>query len=314
MPGFIHRPVMLREVLEWLQPRVGAVFVDGTAGGGGHCAAILEASGPTGRLWAFDRDGEAVAAVRERLRDFSERVEVVQSNFDRMAEVVPAGTVAGVVLDLGMSSPQLDQPERGFGFLHDGALDMRMDQRGGMTAAQFLAEQPAEELARIFWENADERDSRRIAKAIVAGRSVRPLVSTLQLAELVERVCPRRGRKSHPATRVFQALRIEVNDEIGSLRRGLVAAMTVLADRGRLLVVTFDSLADRVTKGFFRDVSREYEVLGDVDVPMLRRPRVPGARVLTRKAVMPGESEVRENPRARSAQLRVLEKMGNGVK
>lgn len=313
MCGYIHQPVMLREVLEWLQPRAGAVYVDGTAGGGGHSAAILEASGPTGQLWAFDRDGEAVEAVRGRLRDFSGRVEIVQSNFDRMAEVVPAGTVAGVVLDLGMSSPQLDQAERGFGFLHDGALDMRMDRRGGVTAAQLLNEQPAEELARIFWENADERDSRRIARAIVANRSVRPWVSTWQLAELVERVCPRRGRKSHPATRVFQALRIEVNDEIGSLRRGLVGAVKVLGDRGRLLVVTFDSLADRVTKGFFRDESREYEVMGDVDLPMLRRPRAPSARVLTRKAVMPGESEVRENPRARSAQLRVLEKMGNGV-
>lgn len=304
---------MLREVLEWLQPRAGAVYVDGTAGGGGHSAAILEASGPTGRLWAFDRDGDAVEAVRERLRDFSGRVEIVQSNFDRMAEVVPAGTVAGVVLDLGMSSPQLDQAERGFGFLHDGALDMRMDRRGGVTAAQLLNEQPVEELARIFWENADERDSRRIARAIVASRSVRPWVRTQQLAELVERVVPRRGRKSHPATRVFQALRIEVNDEIGSLRRGLAGAVKVLGNRGRLLVVTFDSLADRVTKGFFRDESREYEVMGDVDVPMLRRSRDPGARVLTRKAVMPGESEVRENSRARSAQLRVLEKMGHGV-
>ncbi len=304
---------MLREVLEWMQPRDGAVYVDGTAGGGGHSAAILEASGPTGRLWAFDRDGEAVQAVRERLRACSERVEIVQSNFDRMAEVVPAGTVAGVLLDLGVASPQIDQAWRGFSFLQDGELDMRMDRRGGVTAAQLLNEQSAEELARIFWENADERDSRRIARAIVADRSVRPFVSTQQLAELVERVCPRRGRKSHPATRVFQALRIEVNDEIGSLRRGLVAAMTVLADRGRLLVITFDSLADRVTKGFFRDEAREYEVVGDVDVPMLRRPRAPRARVLTRRSVMPRESEVMENPRARSAQLRVLEKMVNGV-
>ena len=214
-----------------------------------------------------------------------------------------------MLLDLGVSSPQLDVAERGFSFQNDGPLDMRMDDRQPVTAAELVNGEDAETLANIFWEFGDERDSRRFAKAIVHDRALRKFETTKQLADLIERLAPRHGKKAHPATKVFQSLRIAVNDEIGSLKRGLDAAVKLLKPGGRLAVITFHSLEDRVVKEFGREKARDYTFTGDVDVPELRTPCGPELKWVSRKAILPGEAELKENPRARSAQLRVLEKI-----
>jgi 16S rRNA (cytosine1402-N4)-methyltransferase len=199
----------------------------------------LTASSPTGWLSGCDRDGAAVEAAKSRLAEFAGRFEIRRGNFSDMTSWIPAASCDGVLLDLGVSSSQLDSPERGFSFQHDGPLDMRMDDRQPQKAANFVNDLSAEELAKIFWEFGDERDSRRFAKAIVHDRPLRKFETTRQLAELIERISPRAGRKAHPATKVFQALRIVVNDEIGSLKRGLEAAVKILKPGGRLAVITF---------------------------------------------------------------------------
>jgi 16S rRNA (cytosine1402-N4)-methyltransferase len=306
---FIHRPVLLREALEGLQLQPGSLCIDGTVGGGGHAAEILKASAPTGRLLGFDRDGNALAAAQARLSGFPGRFELRQANYADMAEWVAPDSCDGVLLDLGVSSPQLDEAERGFSFQVDAALDMRMDQSQGPTAADLLAQLSAEELARIFWEYGGETESRRLARAMVHDRESRPFERTRQLASLIERISPRAGRKSHPATKVFQALRIAVNDELGSLSRGLESAVKVLKPGGRLVVISFHSVEDRMVKEFGRRLSRDYEAAAGVDAPELRRPRPPRLKLVRRKAIVPGEAELRENPRARSAQARVFEKL-----
>jgi 16S rRNA (cytosine1402-N4)-methyltransferase len=309
VPEFFHKPVMVAEVLEALRPKPGGRYADGTIGGGGHAAALLEASSPDGWVYGCDRDGAAIEAARHRLDPFRGRFELRQLNFAELAEWVPADACDGVLLDLGVSSAQLDQAERGFSFQEDGPLDMRMDSRQSLTAATLLNTAGAEELARLFWEWGGERDSRRMARAIVRERELAPLVTTGRLAELIERLAPRRGRKTHPATKVFQALRIAVNDEIESLNRGLLSALRILKSGGRLAVITFHSLEDRVVKEFGRSRARDYAFTGGVDVPELREPRTPEVRWVSRKAITPGELERVENPRSRSAQLRVMEKL-----
>jgi 16S rRNA (cytosine1402-N4)-methyltransferase len=208
-----------------------------------------------------------------------------------------------------VSSPQLDQAERGFSFQQDGPLDMRMDRAQALTAAELVNTASAEHLAAIFWEFGGERDSRRFARAIVRRREQNPFSTTRELAELIERLAPRRGAKAHPATKVFQALRLAVNDEIGSLERGLESTVKLLRPGGRLAVITFHSLEDRVVKDFGRVWTRDYTFTGGVDVPELREPRAPELRWVSRKAIKPSTRELAENPRARSAQLRVLEKL-----
>jgi 16S rRNA (cytosine1402-N4)-methyltransferase len=310
VPEFIHKPVLAAEVLDALKPRTGARYADGTLGGAGHAASILAASSPTGWLSGCDRDGVAVEAAKKRLAEqFAGRYEIRRGNFSEMADWIPAASCAGVLLDLGVSSPQLDSAERGFSFQNDGPLDMRMDDQQRLTAADLVNDLSADELANIFWEFGDERDSRRLARAMVHDRALRKFTTTRQLAELMERISPRNGKKSHPATKVFQALRIAVNDEIGSLKRGLAAAVKILAPGGRLAVITFHSLEDRVVKAFGREKTRDYTFPGDVDVPEQRTPIVPELKWVSRKAMLPGESELQENPRARSAQLRILEKI-----
>lgn len=308
MTGFKHKPVLLTEVLTALRPRAGGNYADGTIGGAGHAAAVLAATSPNGRLWACDRDGVALEAAAQRLAEFAGRFELRRGNFAELSEWVPAGSCDGVLLDLGVSSPQLDVAERGFSFQNDGPLDMRMDTRQPVTAATLVNTLPPEELAKIFWEYGDERDSRRFARAIAQNRETRPFTTTRQLAELIERLSPRGGRKAHPATRVFQALRIAVNDEIGSLERGLAGALKILQPGGRLAVITFHSLEDRVVKRWAREQARDYTVAGE-DVPELRQPREPNVKLITRKALGPGAAEMAENPRSRSAQLRVVEKL-----
>ena len=300
---------MLAEVLEALKPKSGNRYADGTLGGSGHAAGILRASAPDGWLYGCDRDGVAVAVARERLAEFAGRFEIRQGNFDEMAEWVPVNSCAGLLLDLGVSSPQLDMAERGFSFQKDGPLDSRMDERQQLTAADLVNSTSAEELAKIFWEYGGERESRRFARAIVHDREQRPFRTTRQLAELIERLSPRAGRKTHPATKLFQALRIAVNDEISSLKRGLDGALKILEPGGRMAVITFHSLEDRVVKDFGRARARDYTFIGGVDVPELREPRTPELRIVTRKAIAPSEAELAANPRSRSAQLRVMEKI-----
>lgn len=306
MPEFIHNPVMLAEVVGVLQPRAGGRYADGTLGGAGHAAAILRASSPSGWLCGCDRDGAALEAASARLAEFAGRFELRRGNFVELADWVAAGSCDGVVLDLGVSSPQLDDPRRGFSFQQDGPLDMRMDTRQAQTAADLVNTASADELATVFWQLGEERQSRCFARAIERGR---PFRNTRQLAELIERLSPRAGRRTHPATRIFQALRLAVNDELGSLKRGLAAVWTILKPGGRLAVITFHSLEDRLVKEFGRELARDYTFVGPVDVPELRQPRPPGARWVNRKAITPGAAELAANPRSRSAQLRVLEKL-----
>jgi len=300
---------MMAEVLDALKPRTGGRYADGTLGGAGHAAAILAASSPAGWLSGCDRDGVAIEAARERLAEFAGRFEIRQGNYADFAEWIPKASCDGVLLDLGVSSPQLDVAERGFSFMQDAKLDMRMDQSQGMTAADLVNGAAAEDLARIFWQYGDERDSRRFARAIEMDRKTRRFETTKQLADLIERLSPRAGRKTHPATKVFQALRIAVNDEMGSLERGLVAALTILKPGGRLAVITFHSLEDGITKRWMRDRARDYVFDGEVDIPELRRPRTPEVKLVNRKAIVPGDAELADNPRSRSAQLRVMEKI-----
>jgi 16S rRNA (cytosine1402-N4)-methyltransferase len=308
-PEFVHKTVMTAEVLDALGPKPGGRYADGTLGGGGHAEGMLARSSPTGWLSGCDRDGDAVEAAKRRLAPFAGRFEIRRGNFSELADWVEAGSCDGVVYDLGVSSPQLDVAERGFSFQQEGPLDMRMDSRHKLTAADLVNNTGAEELAKIFWEFGGERDSRRFAKAIVHDRELKPFKTTRQLAELIERISPRHGRKAHPATKVFQALRIAVNDEIGSLKRGLEAAMKILKPGGRLAVITFHSLEDRVVKDFGRAGARDYAFPGGIDVPELREPREPELKIVTRKAMLPSEAELAENPRSRSAQLRVFEKI-----
>jgi 16S rRNA (cytosine1402-N4)-methyltransferase len=306
---FAHAPVMLPEVGGALRLVAGGWYVDGTIGGAGHALMILKESAPDGRLFGCDQDEEAVKVATERLAGYAGRFEIRRGRFDELPDWVPFGSCDGVLMDLGVSSPQLDRSERGFSFLRDGPLDMRMDQRLEFTAAWWVNESPVEELARIFWELGGERESRRIARAIVHERKVCRFETTRQLAGLVEKVVPRHGQKTHPATRVFQALRMAVNDELGTLERGLPAVWKLLKPGGRLVVITFHSIEDRLVKEFGRELARDYTVPGGVDVPELRQPKTPELRLVARKAIQPSDAEIAGNPRARSAKLRVMEKI-----
>lgn len=307
--GFAHISVMLGEVLEHLRPRDGGRYADGTLGGAGHAAEVLKASSPGGWLFGCDRDADALAAAEKRLEPYAGRYRLEHGNFDRLSEWLEPGSMDGVLLDLGCSSYQFDQASRGFSFQQDGPLDMRMDARGGLTAADLVNTAEREELARIFWELGEEPASRRLADAILKAREYRRIETTRQLAEVVERLMPVRGDRIHPATRIFQALRIAVNDELGSLERGLEAALGVLRPGGRLAVITFHSLEDRMVKEFGRREARDYSFPGEVDVPELRQPRKPRLALVQRKPLAPAALEVRENPRSRSAKLRVFERL-----
>ena len=310
MPEYVHNPVLVSEVVAALRPQSGNRYADGTLGGGGHAEALLRTSSPTGWLYGCDRDGAAVENCQRRLEPFAGRFEIRQGNYAEMDQWIPRQSCQGVLLDLGVSSPQLDRPERGFSFLQDGPLDMRMDQRQSLTAAQLVNEESEENLARMFFTLGEEPQARRIARAIVQERRHARLETTGQLARLIERLQPRHGRKRHPATRVFQAVRMAVNDELKSLQSGLAAAWTVLALGGRLAVITFHSMEDKMVKAFGRERARNYTYPGTVDVPELRVECAPTLRWVQRKAIHAGPAELAENPRARSAQLRVMEKIG----
>ena len=261
-------------------------------------------------LGGSDRDGAAVEAASSRLAPFGDRVEVRHGAFTTLTDWIESGTLDGVMLDLGVSSPQLDEAGRGFSLQKEGPLDMRMDDRQSETAADWVNARSADELANIFWELGGERQSRKIARAVIRQREIGPLETTIKLAEVIEKACPRRGRKTHPATRAFQALRMAVNDETGELRRGLPRVAGLLKSGGRLAVITFHSGEDRIMKQFGREETRDYDVEGKEDVPNLRVQRPARMRWVNRKAIRATEEEATKNPRARSAQLRVLEKLG----
>lgn len=309
MDAYTHRPVLYKETLDALNPVPGGIYVDGTLGAGGHAEGILERSSPTGRLYGSDKDDQAIRRARARLSAYEGRFEIRQGDFADLSSWVPHAGCDGVLLDLGVSSPQLDEADRGFSFQAHGPLDMRMDRSQGLTAADIVNEAPVDELARIFWEYGDERESRRFARAIGEDRMNRRFSTTSELAGLIERLSPRAGRKTHPATRVFQALRIAVNDELASLERGLTGAMELLKPGGVLAVITFHSLEDRIVKIFGRVRARCYTFDGPVDVPELRRPCAPELELVNRKPIKPGSDEAAANPRSRSAQLRVMRKI-----
>ena len=300
---------MVAEMLAALAPRPGGRYVDGTIGGGGHAAAILRASTPNGWLFGCDRDGAALEAAETRLAEFGGRFELKRGNFSDLADWIEPESCDGVLLDLGVSSPQLDWVERGFSFQQSGPLDMRMDTRQPLTAERLVNEASVDELIRIFRDLGEEPEARRLALAIEDERRLRRFEATRQLAEFIEQVSRRRGKRLHPATGVFRALRMAVNDELGSLRRGLEAALKILKARGRLAVITFHSGEDRLVKAFGRELSRDYTLAGKVDVPELRQPAAAKLKWVQRKAIRPGTEELASNPRARSAQLRVLEKI-----
>ncbi|MFN3700050.1 MAG: 16S rRNA (cytosine(1402)-N(4))-methyltransferase RsmH [Alphaproteobacteria bacterium] len=306
-----HKPVMLQEVLDYLNPQDGKVYVDGTFGAGGYTRAILEAADCV--VVAIDRDETALAAAEALRKLYPSRFHFVQGCFGDVERLIAqAGfeRVDGFVLDLGVSSMQLDQPERGFSFRFDGALDMRMG-RGDdaqQTAADLVNTMEEEALANVIYQYGEERFSRRVARAIVLRRAERPFAATLDLADVIRKAVPHSKKdKIDPATRTFQALRIAVNDELGELERALVAAENVLCDQGRLVVVTFHSLEDRIVKSFLREKSGSAERVSRYAPPSMVEER--GAvsapfSLLARKAVAPTEAEIASNSRARSAKLR----------
>ncbi len=301
-----HVPVLYHEVLALLQPQPGGLYLDGTLGAGGHTVGLLTLSAPTGRVLGFDRDPDAIRYAQQRLASYGDRVVLVQANYAEMAHLAPSNGFAlldGILLDLGLSSPQLQNPERGFSFMRPGPLDMRFDPTQGETAADLLNNLTEAELADIFWRYGEERHSRALARAIVAGR---PLHTTTQLADLAARVKGRKGR-IHPATQLFQALRIAVNGELAAVETGVTAAVNLLKPGGRLAVISFHSLEDRFVKQYFRQLSQNCVCPPDQPICTCNARAV--ARRVTRKAVKPAAAEIQANPRSRSARLRVIEKL-----
>jgi 16S rRNA (cytosine1402-N4)-methyltransferase len=309
VPEFVHRPVMSREVVELLAPVPPGLIVDATVGGGGHARLVLEGRGDV-HLLGIDRDPDAVVAAREALAGFGRRAHVVRAGFEDLADIVRSeseGDIVGILFDLGLSSPQVDRPERGFSYWLDAPLDMRMDSAQELTAEQVVNTYSEDDLAAIIADNGEERFASRIARAIVAAR---PLHTTRELVDVTRGAIPaptrRRGR--HPARRTFQAIRMEVNKELPHLGAGLDESVHLLTPEGRMLVLAYHSLEDRMVKERFVDWSRTDEP-GDVPRDLPRRPRTPIVRLLTRRPLRPTEAEVEENPRAASARLRAVERL-----
>jgi len=301
-----HRPVLVRESVESLAPRAGSLVVDGTCGGGGHTAEILRAGAD---VLALDQDPDAIEFAGEKLAEYGGRVTLVQANFREAGKVLDQLGIVGIggaLLDLGVSSRQLENASRGFSVMRQGPLDMRMDPRRELTAATIVNSYSEEDLTRIFRELGEEPAARRIASQLVKLRKTTPFQDTMQLSKAIEKIVWRHGRR-HPATQVFQALRMEVNDELGALEEGLGALTKRLESGSRIAVIAFHSLEDRIVKNFFRDRSREW--LDRPEWPEPRRNPDFTLRLVTDKPIEPGENEQRNNPRSRSAKLRVAEKI-----
>ena len=309
-----HVPVMPAEVLAMLAARPGSLNIDATIGGGGHAERILAASDPDGRLLGLDADGAAIARVRERLAGrYGDRLRLRQANFRQLGAVGPAegfGAVDGCLFDLGLSSDQLADAGRGFSFRTAGRLDMRFDMRRGVPAAELLATLDAAELTALLRRYGEEPFAGRIARAVVETRRTAPIETAAELAALVERVTPGRApgrRRVHPATRVFQALRVAVNEELEALQEGLAAALELLRPGGRLVVLSYHSLEDRIVKRFFQAERRGCTC--PPEAPVCVCGRQPRLRLVTPKGLVPEEAEVVANPRARSARLRAAERL-----
>lgn len=306
-----HVPVLLQPVLDLLVPRPGGRYIDATFGGGGHSRALLERSAPDGCVLALDADPDAVTRARLLAERFPGRFDMIQGNFrdiKSLAESAHCDRVDGILLDLGLSSFQLNRAERGFSFRLAGPLDMRFDTRSGLNATDIVNGWSEEDLARLIFEFGEEPRSRAIARAVVRERAGNEIVTTDQLAGIVERaVGGRRGKAIHPATRTFQALRIAVNDELEALRAGLAGAVDLLAAGGRIAVISFHSLEDRMVKAFLRHEATD--CICPPETPICVCGHTARLRLITRKAVRPDESEERSNPRSRSARLRVAERL-----
>jgi 16S rRNA (cytosine1402-N4)-methyltransferase len=309
-----HLPVLAEEVLVMLAPAPGSLQIDATLGGGGHTERILEATSPDGRLLGLDADGAAIARVADRLRPrFGDRLVLRQANFRELATVAPGagfGAVDGCLFDLGLSSFQLADIERGFGFRAGGPLDMRFDTSRGVPAAELLGTLDAAELTALFRRYGEEPKAGRIARAIVEARTTSPIETAEELAALVERVLPpnpRQPRRTHPATRVFQALRIAVNEELDALESGLAAAMDLLVPGGRLVVLSYHSLEDRIVKRFFAAERRG--CVCPPELPVCVCGRSPRLRLVSRRSITPTDEEIGRNPRSRSARLRAAERL-----
>ena len=304
-----HQPVLLAQVLEALRVKPDGIYIDGTFGRGGHAAALLEKLGPEGSLLAFDKDPDALAYAASQF-SAEARLLMREGSFGNLATEVSAlgwqGRVDGIMFDLGVSSPQLDDADRGFSFQQAGPLDMRMNPRAGVSAAGWLAQAPEREIADVLWKYGEERFSRRIARAVVNRRDEFPITTTLQLAELIAAAAPSRERHKHPATRSFQAIRIFINRELEDLEAALPQAVEALAPGGRLAVISFHSLEDRIVKRFIRDQHRGPQLPPDLPViPEAYRSRLRPVG----KQIRASEAEIAANPRARSAVLRVAERV-----
>lgn len=305
MASFFHSPVLTKEILEYLDFKKGGVFIDCTLGGGGHSKAILENIYPHGLLIGIDQDIEAIEIAKEELKSCSDKVKLVKGNFKNLAKILSdlkIETVSGIVFDLGVSFHQLKEKERGFSFKEDSHLDMRMNLTQKFNADTLINSYSEKDLAEIFEKYGEERFSKRIARLIVAERKKKAISTTKQLSDLIIRSLPRTKKRHtwriHPATRVFQAIRIEVNQELEALRMGLNQAIRVLEDKGRICVISYHSLEDRIVKHLFKEVEKEGKEQNNY-----------GLKIVTKKPVRPSSEEVRNNPKARSAKLRVAEKI-----
>lgn len=307
----MHEPVLLKEVVDLLRVRSGGTYIDATLGSGGHTAALLEAMGPAGRLLGIDRDPDALERVRARLGARAAQCVLVHGDYaDMVALALRAGvgSVDGILLDCGVSSEQLDTPDRGFSFMADGPLDMRMDPTAGPSAADLVNRLPEEDLFFVLRTLGEEPAARRISRAIASARRAAPIATTGQLASIVERAVGGRRGRQHPATRTFQAIRLRVNGELESLERGLEAGLGLLGAGGRMAVISFHSLEDRIVKNGFRRHAGHWESLAQGGRAWCgEEPRV---QLVTRKPVTPAADEEARNPRSRSAKLRVAERLG----
>ncbi len=301
-----HKPVLYKEIIHALQPRSGGRYVDGTLGAGGHARGILEACAPDGLLLGLDVDPQALALARETLAPYEQRIHLAQASHITLSEQLATlkwDAIDGILLDLGASSMQFDNAERGFSFMQDGPLDMRFGPQALMSAEEIINTFDERELADMIYRYGEDRDSRKIAKAIVMNR---PLRTTRELVAVIEKASPRRGDKLHPATQTFQALRIAVNEELAAVEKTLPQAVAALRSGGRCAVISFHSLEDRIVKEYFREQSKElinppYEQIYEVE-------RKAVVEMINKKPILPSEEEIKDNPRARSSKLRIIEK------
>jgi len=302
-----HKPVLYQEIIHALQPRSGGRYVDGTLGAGGHARGILEACTPDGQLLGLDVDPQALAIARETLAPYEGRAHLVQASHITLSEQLASlkwDAIDGIVLDLGASSMQFDNAQRGFSFMQDGPLDMRFGPHLTMSAADIINTYDERELADIIFKYGEDRDARRIARAIVQAR---PLHTTGELVAVIEKASPRRGDKTHPATQTFQALRIVVNEELAAVEITLPQAVAALKSGGRCAVISFHSLEDRIVIEYFREQSKD--LINPPYEQIYEEERKAVVKLVSKKPILPTEEETKENPRARSAKLRVIEKL-----